>query len=411
MTGERQPATNSLRLRASASALVALPWHVPLQRWSAADAPLVGAPLHDRRHLVRVVQVDGRRWAVKELPRWLDEREHAALGAMERRGVPAARPAGLLTRGPDEDAVLVTEDLPGAVSWRSLLTDLPEGAELHSARVCEAVAVFLVDLHRRGVFWGDCSLATLALHRDGHLLQPVLVDAGTAEVHPSLTDGQRRHDLEILRDNLSGGLLDLAAELRRPVPLDRLLAAVQRVPLRYAELWRTLHARPTLPFARREDAAVVVRRLNRLGYAVDEVRLVTGSGGPGDLELHTVVSDRTHHSAELRRLTGLQAGEGQATVLLADLRAHARRLPAAPASEVARSWFEQVLHPAVERLAAALPPPRDAVQDYCDLLEVRWLLSERAGADVGDDAAVRVLAAGGVPPGAAAELGPARLAG
>jgi hypothetical protein len=44
------------------------------------------------------------------------------------------------------------------------------------------------------------------------------------------------------------------------------------------------------------------------------------------------------------------------------------------------------------------------VQDYCDLLEVRWLLSERAGRDVGDDVAVAVLAGGGVPAGAAAEL-------
>jgi hypothetical protein len=48
------------------------------------------------------------------------------------------------------------------------------------------------------------------------------------------------------------------------------------------------------------------------------------------------------------------------------------------------------------------------VQDYCDLLEVRWLLSERAGRDVGDEAAVQVLAAGNVPAGAAAELGTAR---
>jgi hypothetical protein len=60
--------------------------------------------------------------------------------------------------------------------------------------------------------------------------------------------------------------------------------------------------------------------------------------------------------------------------------------------------------PTVEKLRAVLPGPRDVVQDYCDLLEVRWLLSEHAGCDVGDDTAVRALAQGAAPPGSAAAL-------
>ena len=47
--------------------------------------------------LVRVVHAGDRLWALKELPRWAAEREHAALVAMERRSVPAVRPAGLVT--------------------------------------------------------------------------------------------------------------------------------------------------------------------------------------------------------------------------------------------------------------------------------------------------------------------------
>ncbi len=47
-----------------------------------------------------------------------------------------------------------------------------------------------------------------------------------------------------------------------------------------------------------------------------------------------------------------------------------------------------------------MPP----VQAYCDLLEVRWLLSERAGADVGDAAALAALAAKAAPAGSAASL-------
>jgi hypothetical protein len=44
------------------------------------------------------------------------------------------------------------------------------------------------------------------------------------------------------------------------------------------------------------------------------------------------------------------------------------------------------------------------VQAYCDLLEVRWLLSERAGRDVGSDAALAALAARTIPVDAVATM-------
>ena len=46
------------------------------------------------------------------------------------------------------------------------------------------------------------------------------------------------------------------------------------------------------------------------------------------------------------------------------------------------------------------------IQAYCDLLEVRWLLSEQAGRDVGTDVALAALAAEGeVPTDSAAQMG------
>jgi hypothetical protein len=278
---------------------------------------------------------------------------------------------------------------------------------VHHARVRQAVAVFLVDLHRKGVFWGDCSLANVLFRRDGQVLQPVLVDAETAEVRDSLTDGQRRHDLEILSDNLAGGLLDLAASgtagstrassSRRRTVSRRSTPSCGR-PCTRSGRCPSSSGTPPSPTSGAERARL----------RVDEVRLTSAGDGGDEVRLHTVVAQRRHHATELLRLTGLHVGEGQAAVLLGDLRGHGRSLPGVSESERARAWLEQVLHPAVERLRAVLPGPRDPVQDYCDLLEVRWLLSERAGRDVGDDEAVQELAAGRIPAGAAAELGAVR---
>jgi uncharacterized protein DUF4032 len=44
------------------------------------------------------------------------------------------------------------------------------------------------------------------------------------------------------------------------------------------------------------------------------------------------------------------------------------------------------------------------VQAYCDLLEVRWLLSEQAGRDIGDEEALTALALRIVPFDAAATM-------
>jgi len=67
-------------------------------------------------------------------------------------------------------------------------------------------------------------------------------------------------------------------------------------------------------------------------------------------------------------------------------------------------WRNEVLLPGMARAAAALGPDADPIQAYCDLLEVRWLLSERAGQDVGDEAVLAALASRQTPSESAAQM-------
>ena len=64
--------------------------------------------------------------------------------------------------------------------------------------------------------------------------------------------------------------------------------------------------------------------------------------------------------------------------------------------------MHQVFEPAVEGLREVLGPDLDPIQAYCDLLEVKWLLSEQAGHDIGDRVAVEHLASNTVPVDSAA---------
>lgn len=270
-----------------------------------------------------------------------------------------------------------------------------------------------MELHRHGVFWGDCSLANTLFSRDGQVLQAWLVDAETSEVHDNLSDGQRALDLEIMTENVALGMIDLAVRLDRPAETHgRLIEEALGIAERYEALWDLLHAEPTFEFGDRYRVESTVRKLNELGFAVDEVSMQPVSSD--DLRLSVRVGDRRFHAQHLHDLTGVAAGEGQAMILLGDLRAYREFLRREAdgdidESQAALRWVAEIFQPGMASAHRALGGVGSPVQAYCDLLETRWLLSEQAGHDVGSDAALTALQVMGVPKDAAATMGVADM--
>jgi tRNA A-37 threonylcarbamoyl transferase component Bud32 len=400
----------AMRLRVPSPGLMALPWLEPLRGWDATEVPLRDIPVGPSRHLVRFVETDGALWALKELPQRVAEKEYAVLRDLESRSLPAVRPAGLVIQPDEGNAILVTRYLERSWQYRRLLMRIAPEQRAHRDRLLDAMASLLVDLHRNGVFWGDCSLANTLFSRDGQVLQAWLVDAETSEIHPQLSEGQRQHDIDILVENVAGGLVDLAARLGQPEDgFDALVEEAGSVATRYAALWDVLHAEPVIPFADRFQIEGQIRKIHELGFAVDEVTLHFTGDGHEQLQLKLCVAARRFHATQLQNLTGLSVGEGQAKILLADLRAFQGRMQRESHAFVsepfaARRWVEEVLTPGMERAHKAVGGVGDPIQAYCDLLEVRWLLSEAAGEDIGDPRALSALSNRSVPADSAAKM-------
>jgi hypothetical protein len=419
-----------LRLRVTSPGLLALPWDRPLRDWDATEVPLRDIPVGPSRHLVRFVEADGQLWALKHLPERIAAKEYAVLRQLETMGLPAVRPAGLVIQpeadpdefGRNEDtAILVTHYLSQSWQFRRLFMRLPPNRPKHRARLLDAMASLLVELHRHGVFWGDCSLANTLFSRDGQVLQAWLVDAETSEVHPQLSDGQRQYDLDIMVENVAGGMMDMVARMTEQAALageepedadpdldETLVEEARGVATRYAELWDALHAEPTFNFADRYRIEGQLRQLEDLGFVVDEIELRPVEEEADQLRLRVAVGDRRFHAEHLHKVAGLDVGEGQASILLGDLRAyHAMLLRETgrevSESEAAISWLNRVVLPGMRRAHEAVGGVGSQIQAYCDLLEVRWILSERAGRDVGDAVALEALARGG-PTDSAARL-------
>ena len=368
--------------------LLDLPWQLQLEEWP--EERLVEVERGIGRHVVRFVELNGVYYALKELPQRLALREYRLLGELDRQGVPAVEVVGIVSeREPDLPAVLITRQLEFALPYRLILGRRMLPASESSIRA--ALAELLVRIHLVGLFWGDCSLSNALFRRDAGALSAYLVDAETSELHDRLSDGQRAHDLDIAEENLAGELADLTAELGREVAGDPFEFA-EGVRRSYETLWDELTRDESFRVGEGGKLEQRLRRLNELGFDVDEVELVS-SGDEVRLVLHSKVVEPGHHRRRLLHLTGLDAQENQARRLLNDLtryKAWLERSGKAPVSEAAAAgrWLSEVFEPSIAAVPHELQAKRAAAEIFHELLEHRWFLSERAGKDVGIDAAI-----------------------
>ena len=389
-----------LRLRDPAIDLVELPWERPLADWPAETLAFRYVPVGPSRHLVRFLEAGGVLYALKELPLGAARREYAALLHLENLRLPTVEAMGVAEAPATDTAILVTKFLPHSLQYRRLMMRLPPTSGSYRERLLDAMAFLLVDLHRAGVFWGDCSLANTLFRRDGDRIQAYLVDAETSEVFPSLSDGQRAYDLEILVENVAFGLADLSAMQGWNEDPEDAIAAAERVRDRYRQIWTIINDEPVLHPDDRQAIRRLVRRVNELGYSVD---LDLDPDAPdGRVRLRMGITTRRYHARELERRTRIRALEGQARMLLNDLGEYGAWLEwtesrAVGPEEVADRWLHDVYRPTLARIGGAVGPGRDLVQAYCDVLEEKWFLSEEAGGDIGLAAAIDAYIAMGAP--------------
>jgi hypothetical protein len=366
-----------------------LPWSTPLAEWECER--LVEVARGISRHVVRFVDYDGRLYALKELPARLAEREYRLLRHLEDESIPAVEVVGVVSgRGPELDAVLITSHLDFSLPYRTLFTG--QGMPDLRNRLLDALAELVVRLHLAGFFWGDCSLSNTLFRRDAGALAAYVVDTETSELHPELTRGQREHDLSIMEENVAGELFDIEEETNDssgPDPVEE--AAELRA--RYDRLWDELTGEEVFGLAERNRIEDRLRRLNELGYDVEEIEVV-GEGDELRLRLHPQVVEPGHHARRLYSLTGLDVQQNQARRLLNDIASYRAALTridggrTPPESVAAYRWRTQIFDASIAAVPAELRGKREPAEIFHEILEHRWLMSEKAGREISTEAAV-----------------------
>jgi hypothetical protein len=201
-----------------------------------------------------------------------------------------------------------------------------------------------------------------------------------------VSDGQRRHEREVAEENVAGELLDLEAAGTLPSDVDPFETAAE-VARRYERLWTEVTREEVFGRDERYRIDERLRRLNELGFDVEELVLL-GSGDEYRLRLDPHVVEPGHHRRRLLILTGLDVQENQARRLLNDLASFRAWLEQEegrplPESVVAYRWLAEAFEPAIAGVPAEFRAKREPAELYHEILDHRWYLSEEKGVDVG----------------------------
>lgn len=367
-----------------------LPWESPLATWSRSR--LVDIARGVSRHIVRFVDYDGAVYAIKETEEAIASSEYDLLRSLADRNLPVVE-AVAVVRGRDLESgggALITRHLSFSMPFRYLFQSCT--AENMANQLLDALALLLVRLHLEGFFWGDCSLSNTLFRHDAGALSAYLVDAETGTLgEQRCSNGQRQHDLDLACDNVGGEMLDLQAAGRlHERSLDPMMIG-DELRIRYDRLWDEIVREEVVPIDDRHQIAARIRRLNELGFDVQEFRTQRVAESR-QVRIVPRVVELGHHRRRLEQLTGLVVDEGQARRLLNDLDEHRVDLEdvmgsAVPDALAAYDWLTKVYRRTLNSIPDDLVARLPEAEVFHQILEHRWYRSEAAGFDIGLEAA------------------------
>jgi hypothetical protein len=378
-----------------------LPWDLHLSEWSGNCSRLEEAPHGLSRHPVVFVNYAGLLYALKELPDGAAKKEFEILHKIQEMRLPSITPIGYAqfrpeTSGGKKTSILITRYLDFSLPYRSLF--IQSVLDRYREHLLDAMAGLLVQLHMAGVFWGDSSLSNTLFRRDAGTIQAYLVDAETVEFHhPRLSPSFRHEDLQIMEENVDGEINDLLAsgEVLHS-PEFNIAETGAYIRQSYQELWQEVTREQIIHPHERYRIQERIKVLNDMGFSVGSIEMHPTTGGDS-LRLRVIVTDRNFHQNQLYSLTGLEAEEMQARQIMneiMELKAELSNLNkrSTPLSVTAYHWLEYIYKPVVRNLQPLISrssiPELGDVELYWQVLEHKWFLSERAGRDVGHQAAV-----------------------
>ena len=336
--------------------------------------------------MVVFVRYDEHLFAFKEVLGEIAGSEFRLLKKIDEKNLPTVKPVGFanLDSNDGSRSILITRYLENSIPYRSLF--MSKQLVRYSQHLLDSIAGLLVQLHLAGVYWGDCSLSNALFRRDAGKLQAYLVDAETSEIeNKGLPPSLRFQDLTIMEQNIDAEIAELknTDELNHTIPPD----TGSYIRLKYQRLWDEINCEGSIKTTESYLIQERIRALNSLGFSVGDVELFRLEDG-NQLRFHVIVTDRNFHRNQLIQLTGLHAEEMQARTMMNEIHEvkavfSQSNNRVVPLQEAAQHWKHNIYDYITAQLTSYVYNDADISELYCQILENKWYMSERAHHDVG----------------------------
>ncbi len=415
--------------RADREALAELPWEAPLEDWPSLGVQAIHARRGESRHIVLFIEAGGRRYAVKETSPEMARSETTRLLEIRRRGIYALEPVGVvIAPGPPIAVGVVAgvmQYLPGdrgffltrlaqRVIPQALLYRYPF-TRRNRQMLWNAIVSLLLDLHDRGIFWGDPSLANILIDLSHHRVRAMLADAETAELYPGpLEETRRQEDLLALQESLLWTSEDIRlarGQQDGPGPITE--EDIDDLPQLYTQLRQArgwTGEAPDEPLSINDIAEPattpapgrpltpsehVAWQLYERGYSILDAgwRAIQAASDSlaamraRSLAARAETARPGWYQQRIREVLGVRIPRRFARQLYRHLARHQwlmgeRAQREVALEEAARDWYERYHLPAITLLRTYFPSEDDSLEVYLGVLDRKWELSLRAGFEV-----------------------------
>lgn len=366
-----------------------LPWDHPFEKWDEYYHSIVEYEIGIHRNEVKFLDYNGVVYAFKELPRRLATHEFTMLKELSELEIPVVKPVGYVQYKKEIDGfeeefgIIITEFLEFSIPFR-LLFFKPKLFR-YQQKMIKSISNLLVRLHIAKFYWGDCSLSNILFKRDAGELQAYLVDAETMDHYSTISDPKRMNDLDIMSENIGGDLLDIEAQNKLPPNLNFIDTALN-IRKFYTSLWDILTKETYIPFQEKYKIRQKLEEIYNYGFTVKEYALVPEGDG-NILRMQTIVTEKSYYKNALKNLTSIYAEETQAKLIYnnilefnADIESKLHKT--FPLKLIAHQWMDSVYRFSLNQINID-EDDVNAPQIFCQILEHKWLLSEKQYGDVG----------------------------
>ncbi|KAA3597921.1 MAG: DUF4032 domain-containing protein [Calditrichaeota bacterium] len=198
--------------------IASLPWNLDFDKWEKNKVNKLNIKSGIARHRLIFVRIGKYKFAIKEMSRRVAKKEIQNYQKLFTLGIPTLEPVGVVTKFEEpiiEESdfginvfeneigfaitVLAEKVLPDSYLYKREFTDK------NRLKILDAAVKLFVQLHSKGIYWGDASLANLLIHFGKEVvpnlgkrtvLKAILADAETIEFPIQISDSLRKMDLE-----------------------------------------------------------------------------------------------------------------------------------------------------------------------------------------------------------------------